>query len=69
MLPSTGSRAQASVVAAHGHILCSTWDLPRLEIEPMAPTLAGRFFTTDPPGKSLPEMFGDSLNVPTAGEL
>ena len=26
------------------------WDLPRLGIEPMSPALAGRFFTTEPPG-------------------
>ena len=28
-------------------------DLPRPGIEPMSPALAGRFFTTDPPGKPL----------------
>ena len=27
------------------------WDLPKSEIEPESPALAGRFFTTDPPGK------------------
>ena len=27
------------------------WDLPRPGIEPMAPALAGRFFTCEPPGK------------------
>ena len=26
-------------------------DLPHLGIEPMSPALAGRFFTTEPPGK------------------
>jgi len=26
-------------------------DLPDLGIEPMSPALAGRFFTTEPPGK------------------
>ena len=26
-------------------------DLPNPEIEPMSPALAGRFFTTEPPGK------------------
>ena len=29
------------------------WDLPRLEIEPVSPALAGRFFTTEPPEKPL----------------
>ena len=28
-------------------------DLPGPGIEPMSPALAGRFFTTDPPGKPL----------------
>ena len=27
------------------------WDLPRPGIEAMSPALAGRFFTTEPPGK------------------
>ena len=31
----------------------SSGDLPNPEIEPVFPTLAGRFFTTEPPGKSL----------------
>ena len=31
---------------------CGMWDLPKSEIEPESPALAGRFFTTDPPGKS-----------------
>ena len=26
------------------------WDLPRSGIEPVFPALAGRFFTTEPPG-------------------
>ena len=28
------------------------WDLPGSGIELMSPSLAGRFFTTEPPGKS-----------------
>ena len=31
--------------------LCGMWDLPRLGIEPVSPALAGRFFTTESPGK------------------
>ena len=27
------------------------WDLPRPGTEPVSPALAGRFFTTEPPGK------------------
>ena len=29
------------------------WDLPRSRIEPVSPALADRFFTTEPPGKSI----------------
>ena len=28
------------------------WDLPRPGMEPVSPALAGRFLTTEPPGKS-----------------
>ena len=41
-LSNCGSRAQ---------LLCSMWDLPRPGLEPMSPTLAGRFSTTALPGK------------------
>ena len=41
-LSSCGSWAQ---------LLCGTWDLPRPELEPVSPALAGRFSTTAPPGK------------------
>ena len=33
------------------------WDLPRPEIEPVSPSLAGRFFTTEPPEKPLIQVF------------
>ena len=33
---------------------CSMWDLPGPGIEPVSPALAGRFFTTEPPGKPRP---------------
>jgi len=29
------------------------WGLPGSRIEPASPTLAGRFFITEPPGKAL----------------
>ena len=32
-------------------LICGTWDLPRRSIHPVSPALAGRFFTTEPPGK------------------
>ena len=34
-----------------GFLLFSMWDLPESGIEPVSTTLAGRFFTTEPPGK------------------
>ena len=45
-LSSCGSRAQ---------LLRGMWDLPRPGLEPVCPALAGRFSTTAPPGKPLPQ--------------
>ena len=42
---------------AQAYLLCGLWDLPRPGIEPMSPALAGRFFTTEPPGKPLHVLF------------
>ena len=41
-LSSCGSRAQ---------LLRGMWNLPRPGLEPLSPALAGRFSTTEPPGK------------------
>ena len=43
-------------------------DLPDPRIEPMSPTLAGGFFTTEPPGKPLFSLFKKTVyyNVLTA---
>ena len=41
-LSSCGSRAQ---------LLSGMWDLPRPELEPVSPALAGSLSTTAPPGK------------------
>ena len=38
-------------------LLHSMWDLPGQEIEPMSPALAGRFFTSEPPGKHVHVFF------------
>ena len=38
-------------------LLCGMWDLPEPGIEPASPTLAGRFFTTESPGKPLLFLF------------
>ena len=34
------------------YLLCSKWDLPESGIQLLSPSLAERFFTTEPPGKS-----------------
>ena len=49
---------------AWAYLLCGMWDLRKSEIEPRSPALAGRFFTTEPPGK-LPSNFDfdDKVNV------
>ena len=36
---------------SRAQLLCGMWDLPRPELEPVYPALAGRFSTTAPPGK------------------
>ena len=41
---------------AWASLLCSMWDLPAPEIQPMSPALAEGFFTTEPPGKPLREV-------------
>ena len=55
-----GSRATGSGVAApRTELLCGKWDLPRPGIKPVPPVLAGRIFTTEPPGKP----YGHSLDL------
>ena len=39
-------------VVMHGLSCPGMWDLPRPQMEPVSPALAGKFFTTEPPGKS-----------------
>ena len=38
-------------------LLRAMWDLPRSGMKPISPALAGRLFTTEPPGKCLPCFF------------
>jgi len=45
-----------SIVVVHGPG-CSMWDLPGLGVELVSPALAGRFCTTEPPGKPLTSFF------------
>ena len=51
---SCGSQAlehRLNICGAQTQLLCSTWHLPRLGIEPVSPALAGGFFTTESLGK------------------
>ena len=54
-LSSCGLRAledRHSSCGARASLLHSMWDLSGPGIEPVSPALAGRFLTTEPPGKS-----------------
>ena len=54
-LGSCGSQAlerRLSSCGARAQLLHGMWDLPRPELEPVCPALAGGFLTTVPPGKS-----------------
>ena len=53
-LSNCGSRAQP---------LRGMWGLPRPGLEPVSPTLAGRFSTTAPPGKPLIPFLTDALHI------
>ena len=50
-LSNCGPRAQ---------LLRGMWDLPRPELEPVSPALAGRLSTTTPPGKPPQTLFSNS---------
>ena len=39
--------------STRAQLLHGTWDLPQSEMEPVSPELAGGFFTTEPPWKTL----------------
>ena len=53
-LSSCGSRA---------HLLRGMWDLPRPGLEPVSPAWAGRFSTTEPPGKPTVSVLNENSNV------
>ena len=38
---------------AQAQLSCGMWGLPKAEVEPVSPALAGRLSTTRPPGKSI----------------
>ena len=46
-----GLEHSLSSCGARAWLLRGVWDLPGSGIKPVSPTLAGRFFTTEPPGK------------------
>ena len=53
-LSSCGSRAlehRLSSCGSRAYLLRGMWDLPGPGLEPVSPTLAGRFLTPAPPGK------------------
>ena len=55
-LSSRGCRALARRLSSCGTqslLLQGMWDLPKSGIGPVSPALAGRFFSTEPPGKPL----------------
>ena len=45
-------RVGFSCCGALAELFCSMWDLPGMGIKPRSPSLAGRFLTTGPLGKS-----------------
>ena len=52
--PVAGHRLQTrrlSKCGSRAQLLRGMWDLPRPGLEPVSPALAGRFSTTEPPGK------------------
>ena len=62
LLQSTGSTAhRLRSCGTWNQLLHCMWELPRPEIQPTCPALAGRFFTTEPPGKPLMLSFKSSL--------
>ena len=46
-----GSAHRLRSCGARAQLLLGVWGLSRPEIEPVSPALAGRLFTTEPPGK------------------
>ena len=60
---STGSRVRRlSSCGSQAYLPCGMWDLPGPGIEPVSPTLAGRFLSTGPPRKSNEHNIAWSVN-------
>ena len=64
----TSGCAHFSSWGAQASLLCGMWDLPRPEMNPVSPALAGGFLTTAPPGKSLDSIFLKELNLVSEGK-
>ena len=58
-----GLQSTGSITVVHSGLSCSAacGDLPGSGIEPMSPTLAGRFFIIEPPGKPCVCVLKDKL--------
>ena len=48
-----GLQSTGSVGGTQVQLFCGTWDLSKPGIEPVSPTLVGRFFTTESPEKPM----------------
>ena len=59
----SGLEHRLSSCEARGEWFCSMWDLWRPGIKLMSPALAGRFFITEPPGKSHSAFYSESLSA------
>ena len=55
------SRAQAQELWCTGLVVPGLWDFSGSGIEPVSPALAGRFFTTEPPGKPKKYIFKQGM--------
>ena len=61
LLQGSGSRAWLNSCGSWAQLLHNMWVPPRPGIEPVSPALAGRFFTTEPPGKFPSKVFKHDL--------
>ena len=58
LLWSTGSRVcRVRSCVTEAPLFSDMWDPPRSGIKPVSPSLAGRFFTIEPPGKPSSPIF------------
>ena len=60
VLGSWAVERRLSSCGAWAWLVCGMWDLPGLGMELVSPALAGRLFTTEPPGKPSISLFADT---------